>query len=662
MKTSSNSIGLEVQDSSKRSGGWSHIRSLVKGPKQFPFQAVLVFFLLAIVPGLLLFSSPTEAQGSDDDSTWHMRGANGARTSSVESVATGLDSVDWKTLEATRLSDPPQLIASEDHIFVWIDQEVIGIDAEDGDILWSASRDDEGGPAAVARGHVYVWGEGEIRQYEATDGQENAGWGGEAPSRDIERDVVVNPPTVIDDQVLATTEASKLASFQRDNGEMNWEVQISPPSQGASFRGPIVDSGTVFVASPGHGDERSGGITAIDLESETVKWSIDHPNPLSGLTEGDKRIFARGPHGGIWGFGQEEGHQKLSEEIRYPCKENEGSDSTDFEPAIYGTGRLFVGPGPCGEKIVTLDAETGDELWRKEAKNEKRFLLDAALGDSRLFVSTGRGDSSIEDTTGEIDVLDVETGEITQTFEVEKPLMKIALQGQDFFGISVEGKVMNINVETGGEKGDGEEADQERSSITPQDWPMAGLNMQRSASSMTTGSGSGDKLWTFPTEHPIRSSPAVANEMVYFGTVGGKFYAIDLASGDEKWSRNLGASTHSSPVVANGMAYIGTDGGELLAFDLKDRFVRWQVALDGRVETAPIIHDGIVYAVGGGVFAFDIETGEEKWSVKEHPYVEEWAPAVSGVSPLVLDGKLWTTFESGHLACDTGTGVLVHTF
>ena len=58
--------------------------------------------------------------------------------------------------------------------------------------------------------------------------------------------------------------------------------------------------------------------------------------------------------------------------------------------------------------------------------------------------------------------------------------------------------------------------------------------------------------WAFKAQGPVRSTPAVANGAVYFGSGDSCLYAIEGHSGREKWRFKTGGAVHSSPAVSNG--------------------------------------------------------------------------------------------------------------
>ena len=56
-----------------------------------------------------------------------------------------------------------------------------------------------------------------------------------------------------------------------------------------------------------------------------------------------------------------------------------------------------------------------------------------------------------------------------------------------------------------------------------------------------------------------RSTPTVANGLVYVGSADFKVYALNASTGSKVWSFTTGDLVWSSPVVANGVVYVASD-------------------------------------------------------------------------------------------------------
>ena len=94
------------------------------------------------------------------------------------------------------------------------------------------------------------------------------------------------------------------------------------------------------------------------------------------------------------------------------------------------------------------------------------------------------------------------------------------------------------------------------------------------------------------------SSPAVANGVVYVGSLDGNVYALDARTGGLLWSYATGYGVESSPAVANGVVYVGSEylgTGGVYALDASTGALLWSSAITNSVESSPAVANGIVY-------------------------------------------------------------------
>lgn len=62
--------------------------------------------------------------------------------------------------------------------------------------------------------------------------------------------------------------------------------------------------------------------------------------------------------------------------------------------------------------------------------------------------------------------------------------------------------------------------------------------------------------------------PAIANGVVYVGSVSGGIDALNSASGHLLWSGTINAVVDSSPAVANGAVVVGSEADGIFSFAL----------------------------------------------------------------------------------------------
>ncbi len=149
----------------------------------------------------------------------------------------------------------------------------------------------------------------------------------------------------------------------------------------------------------------------------------------------------------------------------------------------------------------------------------------------------------------------------------------------------------------------------------------------------------GERLWRFYTEGPVRFAPAVDGDRVYFVSDDGYLYCLDAADGALRWRfRGLPEGQVHRRVIGHG------------------RLVSLWPARGG-----PVVADGVVYFAAGlwpteGVFvhAVDAASGEAIWSNAEVDRIPEsnWDHGVGADTGLTPQGYLaivgdWLVVPSG---------------
>ena len=211
-------------------------------------------------------------------------------------------------------------------------------------------------------------------------------------------------------------------------------------------------------------------------------------------------------------------------------------------------------------------------------------------------------------------------------------------------------------------------------------------------------------LWNFKTGGKIYSTPLVAGENVYFGSLDGKFYSVDKLTGKKNWEFDTGNPIysnaifsdgflifesgyelyflsekgeverkiqlskypilnqidawdffHSSPVVSDGKVFIGSPFGGVLGFDIKtgEQILKVQTKQGGIVRTTPIVkNDKIYFGDWDGIFySYEISSGKELWKYdtrKDTTFI--WTNAVQE-KPILVNDKIYFAGRSCAIYC-----------
>ena len=167
-------------------------------------------------------------------------------------------------------------------------------------------------------------------------------------------------------------------------------------------------------------------------------------------------------------------------------------------------------------------------------------------------------------------------------------------------------------------------------------------------------STTGELLWKYPNVFTV-SSPAVANGMVYVGSSDANLYAVHAATGTLLWKYTTGGAVTSSPTVVNGSVYVASTDANVYALDARTGALLWKFATEGiSITSSPAVANGVLYIGAedhivrsgvaveeGSVRALDAATGTLLWIYPTLTWIDS-SPAVS--NGIVYAGSLDGTF------------------
>jgi outer membrane protein assembly factor BamB len=164
--------------------------------------------------------------------------------------------------------------------------------------------------------------------------------------------------------------------------------------------------------------------------------------------------------------------------------------------------------------------------------------------------------------------------------------------------------------------------------VREEPWPTYGYNLAR-----TRVAADFDhrppfrRLWTVFGRSLIEFPPVIAYGRLYFGTIGGRFLAVEAETGEILWEKKFGRFTAASPAVADGIVYQplmnkrGTDRasspGFLVAMDAETGAELWRFRTRV-VESSPLIVEDTIYfgTFDDKLHALDAASGRPRWTVQ----------------------------------------------
>lgn len=358
--------------------------------------------------------------------------------------------------------------------------------------------------------------------------------------------------------------------------QLAWRYDAETPTMNTS---PVVGDGVVYV--PGSGDP--GLIHAVDIETGDQLWQFEP----AGYASSSPALVGETLYVGTWGkrfyaidtaTGESRWRQKIGHRF--------GASSPVVVDGIVYVGTNGDGPlvvsGPEDEEdfeacaFLALDAETGDLQWQYREFGEKENIDSSpAVDDGRVYFGAENSLYALATDTGD----EVWTRDIS----IHPDSSPAVVDGVVYYGAPVDG-----------------------TAETPaQVWAL--------------DASSGETLWTAGiNDVSLRTSPAVADGTVYVaassrrvcagagggesecsGVTRGRLYAIDAATGDRQWTAPIKTDTRSSPAVADGVIYVGCRDG--ISAVTTDGEGAWRLSFDSHredppyVKSSPAVADGHVF-------------------------------------------------------------------
>jgi len=167
----------------------------------------------------------------------------------------------------------------------------------------------------------------------------------------------------------------------------------------------------------------------------------------------------------------------------------------------------------------------------------------------------------------------------------------------------------------------------------------------------TTGDEGILPIWQFECEEEVRSSPVIADGIVYVGCYDNNLYALDAATGKFQWKFATEGGIAATPCVWKDRVLIGSEDQLLYAISTSSGRILWTFPTEGRVRSSARIE--FEHAFFGSddrrLYATNAHSGREVWRFEALDCIRS-TPAVGG--EIVYVGS-----EDNHLyALDLQTG------
>ena len=136
-----------------------------------------------------------------------------------------------------------------------------------------------------------------------------------------------------------------------------------------------------------------------------------------------------------------------------------------------------------------------------------------------------------------------------------------------------------------------------------------------------------------------------ASGKLYFGSVDGVVYALDVTTRDTLWRFSAGGKIWSTPAIDDGTLYVGSFDKKLYALNADDGSKRWEpFATEGAIVAAPVVYNNAIYfgSLDRHIYALDAATGALEWRFSADKWF--WTKVVAADNLIYapcLDGKVY---------------------
>jgi len=313
---------------------------------------------------------------------------------------------------------------------------------------------------------------------------------------------VISSPAIANGVACAGSTDGNLYALDFETGAQKWKFKTGARVTSS----PAVEGGTVYFGS------YDGRFYAVDAASGQLKWEF--------ATLGERPFAAKHLHG------------SLPEGETMP----DPFDCYLSSPVVSG-GAVYFGSGDGN--VYALDAASGKLNWKFQTGDVVHAA--PALADGTVFV--GSWDSyfyAIDAATGE-EEWKFKTGEDHEVYnQVGIQSSAAVADGIVYFGC-------------------------------------------RDSNLYAVDAHTGEKKWAYNNKGSwVITSPAVKDGRVYFATSDtALFHAVDARTGADVFSLKFTWPIFSSPAIAGDVLYFGSHDGKLHAIDLKTQKAAWEFQTEG---------------------------------------------------------------------------------
>jgi eukaryotic-like serine/threonine-protein kinase len=406
-----------------------------------------------------------------------------------------------------------------------------------------------------------------------------------------------------------------------------WQTFV--PGSGSQGSGVQYGGGKVF---PGTYDPTQ---IAIDAKTGKILWSTNVKGSMlfSGSYYEGKFIRAGSHDNTIYCFNATDG------KVLWTFNpQTEGGYFTIAPAVAYGIVYELNKDG----NLYALDVNSGNFIWKYQGPGPMIFPGNPTVADGKVYATTGQtAGYHGESGASEFACLDAFTGAVVWKMPIEAfaPRESVAVAYGNMYLIPA-----NVTTAVDSISSDEYQTINQVWALGSVSWSMF-LHDAAHSSVGQSGPSNLALRWKFTTGGAVVSSPTVANDVVYVGSMDKNIYALNARSGTLIWSFTTLDRIESTPAVADGKVYTGGDDGYVYCLDAANGSLLWRTFVNGDIpvsfaaslnlRSSPCVADGKVYvgSLDTNLYCLDARDGNVSWTFKTRGPISS--------SPAVVDGYVY---------------------
>ena len=346
-------------------------------------------------------------------------------------------------------------------------------------------------------------------------------------------------------------------------GEVKWSFQTGKEI-GSS---PTVANGMVYFGC------RDFNLYALDAKTGELKWTFTAGSWIeSSPTVANGVVYFGSNDGYLYAVDALTGDKLWDFQTKYAIKSS---------PAVVGDTVYFGGDDYF---VYAVDAKTGNKKW--DFQTNGYVISSPVISDGILYV--GSMDNACY-------ALNADSGRFRLKMRVKEVVSSPAVKDNIVYFTSerylyaMDGKARNWPLE------------EEFRPWWIQFWVFGLAPPPPPVSGVLWG------IKLTSTFSAVSNTTPVIDDTILYTTGGSKVLKVDLTTKEFIWTYQTGGTIRSSPALANGVIYVGSNDGKLYAINAQDGKPLWNFQTGDQITSSPTYADGVVYvtSLDGTIYAIE---------------------------------------------------------